>query len=220
MPRTVKPKSQKRQYDSSKRREQARATRRAILDAARALFVERGYPATTLQAVADEAGVAVQTVYATFGNKMELLRQVIDVAVVGDDEAIPLIQREAVQRIEAEADQRTRARLQAVLIREIAERTAPVAMVARGAAGADPEAAELWRRFMAERRVGMAHAARVLSGRDGLRLPIEDAADVIHVLWSPEVYTMLVHELGWTAERYETWMTDALERLLLPSEES
>jgi AcrR family transcriptional regulator len=214
--RAVKGKPQKRAYDSSKRQEQARATRAAILDAARTLFVENGFAATTLQAVADEAGVAVQTVYAAFGNKQELLRQLMGVSVVGDDEAIPLLERDAVLRIVAEPDQRTRARMQAKLITEILERVAPVAMVARGASGASAEAAEEWKSFMAERRVGMRHAASSLAGKDGLRLPIEEAADVIHALWSPELYTILVRELGWTAERYEEWMADTLERTLLP----
>ena len=166
--------------------------------------------------MADEAGVAVQTVYAAFGNKRELLRQLMGVAVVGDDEAIPLLEREAVQRIVAEPDQRVRARQQAALITEILGRVAPVAMVARGASDASAEAAKEWENFMAERRVGMAHAAQTLAGREGLRLPIDEAADVIHVLWSPEVYTILVRELGWSPERYEQWMADTLERTLLP----
>jgi AcrR family transcriptional regulator len=214
--RAVKGKPQKRAYDSSKRQEQARATRAAILDAARTLYVEQGFAATTLQAVADEAGVAVQTVYAAFGNKQELLHQLIGVAVVGDDEATPLLERDAVLEIAAEKDQRTRARMQAKLITEILERVAPVAMVAREASGGSPDAAEQWRTFMLERRVGMAHAARTLAGKQGLRLPVEEAADVIHALWSPELYTILVRELGWTAERYEEWMADTLERTLLP----
>jgi AcrR family transcriptional regulator len=213
---TVKGKPQKRTYDSSKRKEQAQATRTAILEAAHRLFVEQGFVTTTLQAVADEAGVAVQTVYAAFGNKQELLRRVIGVSVVGDDEEVPLMERDAVQTIVDEPDQRARARMQAALITQILARVAPVAMVAREASGASPEAAEQWRSFMLERRVGMEHAARSLAGTDGLRAPIEEAADIIHALWSPELYTILVRELGWTPDRYEAWMTDALERLLLP----
>jgi AcrR family transcriptional regulator len=216
MARAVKGKPAKRVYDSSKRQEQARATRAAVLDAARALFVRDGFAATTLQAVADEAGVSVQTVYAAFGNKQELLRQVIGVAVVGDDEEVPLVERDGVQAIMAEPDQRTRAHMAAALITQILARVAPVAMVAREASGGSPEAAEQWRSFMSERHVGMEHAARSLAGRDGLRLPVQEAADVIHALWSPELYTILVRELGWSPERYEEWMADTLERTLLP----
>lgn len=216
MARPVKSKPPKRAYDSSKRQEQAQATRAAILDAARTLFVDRGFAATTLQAVADEAGVAVQTVYAAFGSKRELLRQVIGVAVVGDDEAVPLQERDEVQRIIAEPDQRTRAQMQATLITQILARVAPVAMVAREASGAHEEAAEQWRAFMAERRVGMEHAARTLAGKQKLRVPIDRAADIIHALWSPELYTILVRELGWTPQQYEEWMADTLERTLLP----
>jgi AcrR family transcriptional regulator len=216
MAKAVKGKPKKRTYDSSKRQEQARATRSAVLDAARTLYVAQGFTATTLQAVADEAGVSVQTVYAAFGNKQEVLRQLIGVAVVGDDEAVPLLERDAVQEIVAEPDQRKRARMQAALIAQILARVAPVAMVAREASGASPEAAEQWRAFMLERRVGMAHAAATLAGKEGLRVPIEEAADVIHALWSPEMYTILVRELGWTPDRYEAWMADTLERTLLP----
>jgi len=216
MTRAVKGKAKKRPYDSSKRQEQARATRAAVLDAARTLFVAQGFTSTTLQAVADEAGVSVQTVYAAFGNKQELLRQLIGVAVVGDDEAVPLLERDAVLEIAAEPDQRERARMQATLVTQILARVAPVAMVAREASGASTDAAEQWRTFMLERRVGMAHAARTLAGRDGLRVSVEEAADIIHALWSPELYTILVRERGWTPERYEEWMADTLERTLLP----
>lgn len=216
MARAVKRQPQKRTYDSSKRQEQARATRAAVLVAARQLFVDRGFVATTLQAVADEAGVSVQTVYAVFGTKQELLRQVIGVAIVGDDEEVPLLEREAVQRIVAEPDQHTRARMQAAVITQILGRVAPVAMVAREASGTSAEAAEQWRAFMHERRVGMDHAASTLAGKQGLRLSLDEAADVIHALWSPEMYTILVRELGWTTDRYEEWMADTLERTLLP----
>jgi AcrR family transcriptional regulator len=216
MARTVKGKAQKRSYDSSKRQEQAKATRAAVLDAARELFVRQGFTATTLQAVAEEAGVSVQTVYAAFGSKPELLRQLIGVAVVGDDEAVPLIEREAVQRIASERDQHERARMQAALITQILGRVAPVAMVAREASGASADAAEQWRAFMVERHKGMAHAARTLAGKDGLRVKVAEAADIIHALWSPELYTILVRELGWSSERYQAWMADTLERTLLP----
>jgi TetR/AcrR family transcriptional regulator, regulator of autoinduction and epiphytic fitness len=211
MARTVKGKAQKRSYDSSKRQEQAKATRAAVLDAARELFVRQGFTATTLQAVAEEAGVSVQT-----GSKPELLRQLIGVAVVGDDEAVPLIEREAVQRIASERDQHERARMQAALITQILGRVAPVAMVAREASGASADAAEQWRAFMVERHKGMAHAARTLAGKDGLRVKVAEAADIIHALWSPELYTILVRELGWSSERYQAWMADTLERTLLP----
>ncbi len=216
MARPVKGKPQKRSYDSAKRREQAKATRAAILDAARRLFVERGFAATTLQALADEAEVAVQTVYATFGSKKEVLRVLIDVSVVGDDEAVPLMERDAVQAIVREPDQRARAKQQAALITTIMGRVADVTMVARAAAGADPDAAVEWRRYMAQRHEGMTHAASALAGDDGLRMPLQEAADIIHALWSPELYTILVRELGWSPERYETWMADILERTLLP----
>src|SRR5438270_13886069 len=110
-----------RTYVSAKRDEQARATRWAILQAARSLFLDRGYAATTLQAIADEAGVAVQTVYASFGNKRELLKQVLDVSIVGDDEPVSVDQRPGVKAAEKASDPRQRARLAAAVTRGIEE---------------------------------------------------------------------------------------------------
>jgi hypothetical protein len=145
-----------------------------------------------------------------------VLRQLIDVSVVGDDEAVPLMERDAVLGIMREPDQHERVLQQARLIRTIMGRVAEIAMVARAAAAASPEAAAQLQRYTVGRREGMAQAATVLAGDDGLRLPLDEAADVIHALWSPEVYTILVDEMGWTPDRYETWIADTIARTLLP----
>lgn len=212
MPRPVK----RRSYDSPKRHEQALATRRSILDAARVLFLDGGYAGTTIQAIADAAGVAVQTVYATFGNKREVLTQLVDVAVAGDDEPIPLAERFELQAIDDEPDQRRRVVLQARLIRQILERAGPLGAVARQATVVDPQFAELWDGQMRVRRIGLGEAARSIAGRDGLRIELDAAGDLLWALSGPEAYEMFIRDLGWSFDEYESWLSDVIERMLLP----
>ena len=100
----VKP---RRRYDSSKRQEQAEQNRSAVLQAARHLFLERGFAATTMPAIASAAGVSVQTVYKVFGNKPRLAKAVFDVAMAGDDEPVPMLQRASLGRVRDERDPRT-----------------------------------------------------------------------------------------------------------------
>jgi AcrR family transcriptional regulator len=216
MPRAVKGKPQKRAYDSSKRQAQARATRAAIRQAATRLFVERGYAATTIQAIADEAGVAPQTVYAVFRTKFAVLKEALEVSIVGDDEPIPLLERDDIVTIRDEPDQRQRARRLARAMREIQERAAPMSLVARDAAAADPEVAAFWDLGKAQRRVGMEDAARTLAGDDGLRVPVNEAADAMWVLFSPDVFMQFTRDKGWSVERYGAWVLDTIERTLLP----
>ena len=212
MPRAVK----RRSYDSSKRQEQARATRRSILDAARELFIASGSAATTIQAIADAAGVAVQTVYAVFGNKRELLKQLVDVAVAGDDDPVPLDERFELRAIEEEPDQGRRVVFHAHLMRQIIERAGALGAVARQAAVVDPEFAVLWDDQMRLRRVGMGNATRSIAGRDGLRVDVEAAGDVLWALSGPEAYELFIRDLGWSYDRYEEWLRDTIERTLLP----
>ena len=212
MPRPVK----RRSYDSPKRQEQALATRRSILDAARKLFLDGGYAATTIQAIADAAGVAVQTVYAVFGNKRELLKQLVDVAVAGDDEPVALDDRFELQSIGEEPDQRRRVVFHARLMRQIMERAGALGAVARQATVVDPEFAELWDGQMRLRRVGMGNATRSIAGRDGLRVDVDTAADMLWSISGPEAYEMFIRDLGWSFDRYEDWLRDLIERMLLP----
>ena len=161
--------SVKRSYSSAKREAQARDTRRSILDAAHELFVASGYAATTIQAIAERAGVAVQTVYAVFGNKRELLRQLIESAITGDDEPVPITERAEAQAVAAEPDARRRAELDAALSRSITERVAPVLRVASEAAASDPELAAMMEAVKAARRQEMMASARMIAGPDGPR---------------------------------------------------
>jgi TetR/AcrR family transcriptional regulator, regulator of autoinduction and epiphytic fitness len=196
----------KRSYSSARREAQARETRRAILDAAHDLFVATGYAATTIQVVAERGGVAVQTVYAVFGSKRELLRQLIERTIVGDDDPLPITERTAAQSLAAEPDARRRAELDAAMSRSIAERIAPIVRVAAEAAASDPELAAMMDSVKAARRQDMTAAARILAGPDRLRLDEEEAAATLYVLYSPQVADMLIGDYGWSPERYEKWL--------------
>jgi AcrR family transcriptional regulator len=216
MARAVKRVAAKRSYDSSKRKAQARATRATIRDAAARLFIDQGYAATTVQAIAEEAGVAPQTVYAAFKTKFAVLKEALEVSLVGDDEPVPLLEREEIVAVSEQRDQRVRARMMARTIRDLQYRGAPLSVVTRDAAAADPEVAAYWDLGKTQRRVGMTEAARVLAGGDGLRVPVEEAADILWVIFSPDVFMQFTKDKRWSVDRYEAWILDTIERTLLP----
>ena len=195
----------KRKYSSAKREAQARETRRSILEAAHELFVANGYAATTIKAIADRGGVAVQTVYAVFGSKRELLRQLIESAITGDDEPLPITDRPEARAVADEPDARRRAELDAALSRSITERVAPIVRVASEAAASDPELAAMMDVVKAARRKEMVGSAKILAGPDGSRVH-DEAAATLYVLYSPAVADMLIGDYGWSAKRYEKWL--------------
>ncbi len=205
--------SVKRSYSSARREAQARETRRSILDTAHELFVAGGYAATTIQAIAERAGVAVQTVYAVFGTKRELLRQLIEATITGDDDPVPITERAEAQVIAAEPDPRRRARLDAAFSRSITERVAPIVRVAGEAAASDPELAAMMEAVKAARRKEMIASARIVAGPDRLRVSLDEAGATLYVLYSPQVADMLMGDYGWSPQRYEKW----LARMILQS---
>ena len=157
----------KRKYQSTRRQDQARQTRRAILAAAGRLFVEPGYAATPLTAIAAEAGVAIQTVYATFGSKRQLLSELVDVTIAGDDEAVSLPERSFVDEIRALADPRAKLERYARHLTETHARQAAVMIALAGAATADPDAAAIWQKNLDDRRRGMVMFATELARQAG-----------------------------------------------------
>jgi AcrR family transcriptional regulator len=206
-----------RRYDASRRQEQARATRRAVLQQARELFLERGYARTTVAAVADRAGVSVETVYKAFGNKPGLVKAVFDVAVVGDDEPVPMLQRELVQRTTAEPDPRRKLMGYAEHVGLTAPRIGPVLLVVREAAAADAGAAEVWEQLQQERLTGMTALATHLHEGGHLRdgVSMEEARDVLWVHNSLELWELLVRLRGWSDERFGRWVGQQLVAALL-----
>ena len=205
----------KRAYSSAKREEQAKATKAAIVEAARQLFTSKGYVNTTIQAVAEDAGVAVQTVYAVFGNKRELLRQVLESTVVGDADLESPVEDAGFQAMAAEPDPRRRCEMNAAISAGISKRLAPMMRVLNEAAAADPEFAATREAITAQRRRDMAAVAKLLAGRDGLKVPLEEAVGTLYVLYNPEEFIHLTEDLGWSLKRYEKWLATMLFRTVL-----
>ena len=207
----------RRRYDSGRRREEARRTRRAIVAAARESFLDLGYARTTIASVAQEAGVSVETVYKAFGSKPRLAKAVFDVAIVGDDEPIPMIQREMVAKIEAEPDPRRKLLLYGEHLATAGPRAGPLQLVLRSAAATDPDVAELWESMLEERLFGMSAFARHLFDGGYLRddITLESARDVMWTYNSVEMYDLLVLRRGWKPETYGRWIAEAMIAALL-----
>jgi AcrR family transcriptional regulator len=208
----------RRAYHSPRREEQARQTRRAILEAALPLFAEQGYSAAALAEIARAAGVALKTVEAAFGTKAKLLTALWDVSVVGDDEAIPLAEREWFREMLAESDPRRQLELHARNARGIKQRLGALTEVMRRAAQSDPEINARWQivqdRFMENQTM----VAESLAAKDALR-PELDAAAAAEMLWTlnhPSLYYLVVHERGWAEDQYERWLADSFVHQLLP----
>ena len=190
----------KRSYASPLRKAQAATTRRAIIDAASALFIERGYVATSMEAIADAAGVSRATVFTSVGGKKTLLKTAYDVALVGDDEPIPFPLRPASLAVRAEPDPRRFLVGYAGLVVDINGRLAPIYEAVRGAASADPEVRDVFEAIGTERRIGAGNVVRDLVAKGGaLRdgLDQEAAADVLWVFIDAGLFHLLVHRRGW-----------------------
>jgi AcrR family transcriptional regulator len=202
---------------STPRRAQARATRRRITDAAAELFVAVGYSATTLEQIAARAGVAVQTVYFHFGNKRSVLKEAVDIAAVGGDEPVPLLDRSWMAEIRAEPDPQRIVALWVSGSRAITARVAPILQVVRDAAGAEPEMAAQWTVNQEQTATAFRQFADLLDARAALRpeLTVQDAADLAFALLSTEVYVLLTTTRGRTPEEWERWMTAVLAATLL-----
>jgi AcrR family transcriptional regulator len=207
-----------RPYDSSRRQEHARENRLAILHAARRLFLANGYAATTMATVAGEAGVSVETVYKAFANKPGLVKAVFDVAVVGDDEPVPMVEREFVQRTTAQPDPRRKLLGYGAHVAEVNGRSGPVQLVVREAAAVDPGAADVWSQLQAERFTGMTLFATHLGEGGHLRedVSVDEARDVLWALNSVELWDLLVNHRGWADNRYGAWVGQQLVTALLP----
>jgi AcrR family transcriptional regulator len=210
-------KASPRRYDSSGRQARAAQTRAAVLFAARTAFLENGYAATTVPQVAAAAGVSVETVYKAFGNKPGLVKAVFDVAMAGDDEPIPFLQREFVQRNLAEPDPRNKLQAYGEHLTAITPRTHPVLLVVRDAAVSDPAAAEVWEKLQTERLTGMTAFATHLQHDGHLRadVTVDHARDVLWTHNSVELWDLLVRQRGWTSEEFGSWVGEQLIAALL-----
>ncbi|MFD0883963.1 TetR/AcrR family transcriptional regulator [Streptosporangium algeriense] len=194
----------------------ARSTRARITAAATDLFTTAGYSATSITAIAHRAGVSEQTVYYAFGTKRAILTTALDLAVAGDDEPIPTLERPWVHDALADPDPLRQLHRQVAGAGDIYLRAAPLLDVVRSAATTDPDLAEVWttnlRQRLTVQRVFADALARKAALRDGLTA--EAAADIALALLSPETYNLLVKDQGWTHQRWHDWAADALVRLL------
>jgi AcrR family transcriptional regulator len=208
----------KRRYDSSGRQEQARRTRWSVVQTARRRFLDQGYAGTTLAALAEEVGVSVETVYKTFGNKAGLLKAVVDASVAGDDEPVPMVERDFVRRIQDERDPVRKLQLWSDHIIDVGGRTVAVELLVRDAAASDPAAAGVWEQMVTEKLTGMALFAAHLGDGGHLRpgVSVDDARDMLTAYMSPDLYQLLVFRQGWSPERFGRWLSDALAAALLP----
>ncbi|NYJ05776.1 TetR/AcrR family transcriptional regulator [Petropleomorpha daqingensis] len=204
----------RRAYRSPRRQQQAAETRAGVLAAATALFGTRGWSATGMRDVAREAGVAVETVYANFRSKTELLMAAIDVGVVGDADPVPLAQRPEFARLSAGelADRITAA---AHLMTDINRRISGLRRALAEAAGSEPELAAKLLQAENRRRVNVRQGVELVTGRD----VGEDLRDEIWAMSGVDVFHLLTEIAGWSVAKYERWVADVLGRLLVPGEE-
>lgn len=210
--------TRRRSSDGKGGQARTRLARAAVIEAAQALFLDRGYAGTTIEALSDLADVPPATVYRLFSSKLGILKALLDVSIAGDDQAVALEERPQVRALLADPDPRNQLSGFAGITRGIMSRAEPVHRILVSAAGSDPDAAALLAEQTRQRQRGQAQIARSLARAGALRpkLRERDATDIIHALMSPEVYRLLVGDRGWHPERYEQWLTDVLIDQLLP----
>lgn len=199
-----------------------RRTRAAVVEAARALFLERGYAATTVEAISDRSDTPQATVYRLFSSKVGILKAVLDISIGGDDETVAVADRAPVRAFLSDPDPRTQLAGFAALLHDLMARAAPVHRILADAARSDEAAAALLAEITRQRQEGQRRVARSLARSRFLRpgLKERDAADLIHTLASPEVYSLLVVDRGWSGTRYERWLAAILaDQLLVPVSE-
>lgn len=192
----------------------ARATRRRIIDAAVERFVSDGYTATTLEQIAAHADVAVQTVYFHFGNKRTVLKEAVDVAAVGDDQPVAMLDRSWLDRARAEQDPRRVIALWTAYGRDVMTRVGPIMRVVRGAAAIEDEMARQWADNGAQTAAAFRVLAEQLDAIDALRVTVEEAVDILCALSGLELYFLLT-ERGWSPQQWEGFVVDSLTHALL-----
>ena len=193
-----------------------RLARRAVVDTARTLFLERGYAATTIEAISERSDVPSATVYRLFSSKLGILKALLDTSIAGDDQPLTVQERPDVASLFSQRDARKLLAGLAGVTTAINQRTNDLYRVLTSAAGSDPAAAELLNEIRQQRDRGQGRIARSLARVHALKpgLRERDAADVIHALMSPEVYRLLVGDRGWAPERYQEWLATTLTQQL------
>jgi AcrR family transcriptional regulator len=206
----------KRSYSSALRAAQVRETRRAIVSAAARLFVEQGYGLTTVDAIAEQAGVSRKTVFVAVGGKLELLKLALDWAVVGDDQPIPLADRPELfeTRRATSVDAMLRGWVDVVV--PIAARVHGLSAALAAAAAFDDDARRLREANQAQRLAGARAFVTHLAAHNGLRpgLSVEHAVDIVWLHSEPAMYHRLVTERGWPESDYRDWLLRTIKHQL------
>ncbi|HEX6970571.1 MAG TPA: helix-turn-helix domain-containing protein [Micromonosporaceae bacterium] len=213
----VKKEVRRRQYRSAVRADNAKRTRRAIVAAAGDLFMAKGYAATSLAEVATAAGVARPTVFAAFGSKPALLRQVLDEALAGDDAAVPVAQRPWFQPVWDASTPSAVLDAYASVCVLIARRAARLFEAVRRAADDSPDVAQLWQTLQDNRHAGakmvLEHALTL--GPLAKGLSPKEAIDILWMFNDPAHYAALVLDRGWTEDRFRHWLASMMRQALL-----
>ncbi len=219
MPTTDHRSNGTRRYRSPRRTERARQTRARILTAARKHFLAVGYNATKMRAIASTAGVSVASIELLFGTKPHLLKAVIDVAIAGDDEPVPVLQRSWAVAAQATTTVDDFLAIVGDVLQPAEERSAGLVLVAREAAAVDRETAALSRQIDVQRARTVAWIVDEMIQRSPLRSGIDRdrAIDTVWMLIDPGTFIRLTRDRGWTSEEFVLWLTDAIPRLLLPT---
>jgi AcrR family transcriptional regulator len=205
----------KRSYSSAVRQEQAAQTRARIVEAAGALFTSNGYARTTIREIADSAGVAVDTVYAVFGNKARVLTALIDARLAPTDGVANVMERPEALAVRDEPDPRGQIHLFALDIAAISTRVRGVYEIMRTASTMEPEMAAIFAEMEKYRLANMRRLAEWVAARAPLRVHIDQAAETIWALASPDVAKMLCDGRGWTEAEHAAWLEDVLTQALL-----
>jgi AcrR family transcriptional regulator len=215
----AKQKLPKREYDSSRRQAQAQETRRHILEAARKLFMERGYAGATAEAIAAEAGVSAQTIYAIFKNKKRLLVGLMNVSpTTGLEDHTPMVERAKVQAVSQEHDQRRQLQMFAEVVSQNLDQVAVVSEIMTEAAKVEPDFDRILQKLNKQRLEHMTFAVQQIAANGPFQEKIDEtyARDTVWTLTSPEVFLLLTRDRGWSKERYAGWLADILIKALLP----
>jgi AcrR family transcriptional regulator len=206
-----------RSYDSPRRREQAAATRREILEAARRLFEQHGYAGTSMAAIASEARISLKTVYLAFETKSGLLRALWHLLLRGDEEDVPVGERPWFRAVLEEPDPERQLRLNVRNAKQVRGRLGSLLEVIRNAATQDPEIDALWNRIQTDFYDNQRSVIEALHRKQALKpeLDVARATDILWTLNHPNVYRLLVTDRGWTPDHHEEWLADLLCSLLL-----
>jgi AcrR family transcriptional regulator len=216
-----KSKSPKRAYDSTRRQAQADETRRHILEAARKLFLERGYAGATAEAIAAEAGVALQTVYAIFKNKRKILVSLMNVSSpTGDEDHVPVTERSGPQAVAREPDQRRQLQMFAEIVAYNLDQVAVISKILVEAARTEVEIDRILQKLNKQRLEHMTLAVQQFAAHGPFRENMDEssATDTVWTLTSPEVFLLLTRDRGWSKEQYAQWLGNILIRTLLPEQ--